>query len=139
MRQRYEKGFSYVEVMVATVIVVVALIPAIDALTSGLQATEAHVALTEERFHVASRLEEILALPLGALDTEALTIADPLVATAYSDAPGSVRRRLVYLSRYDGDDADSDGNRFTGGDEGLVWVRVELENTTTSIETLTGW
>ena len=42
----------------------------------------------------------------------------------------------MFLARYDGDDADSDGDPFTGGDEGLLWVKVEIEGTAHVIETL---
>lgn len=138
MNPHHIAGVSYIEVMVATVIVVVALIPGIEAISSGLKSTQAHVELTETQFHVTSRLEELLAQPLSSLDIEAVAVANPTVATSFSDAPGALRRRLVYLSRYDGDDADADGNRFTGGDEGLIWIRVEVENSNIAIETLTG-
>jgi len=43
----------------------------------------------------------------------------------------------VYLSRYDADNADGNGNVFDGTDEGLLWVKVEIEATSQSIEGLT--
>ena len=67
-----------------------------------------------------------------------MAINNPTVAsTVYSDAAGATNRRLVYLSRYDADNADGDNDFFTGMDAGLVWVRVELEGTTQAIEGLT--
>ena len=52
--------------------------------------------------------------------------------------PATNNRRLVYLSRYDADNADGNGNFFDAGmDEGLLWVRVEIEGTDQAIESLT--
>ena len=135
--RRGEAGLSYIEVLVATLVIAVALTAAIEGLTGAVQGARIHVDLTEAEFHLASRLEEILALPFDPLDDEAVAVGDPTVATMYSDAPGAFRRRLVYLARYDADDADGDGDRFSGGDDGLLWVRVELENTERVLESLT--
>ena len=43
---------------------------------------------------------------------------------------------LVFLSRYDGDNADADDNSFTGTDEGLIWLRVTVENTPHELTTM---
>ena len=44
----------------------------------------------------------------------------------------------MYLSRYDADNADGNGDFFDAGvDEGLLWVRVEIEGTSQAIEGLT--
>jgi len=137
-RKDYRKaGFSYVEVVFAGLIAALALVPAIDALNHGMQSARADSDRTEAHFHVISLLEEVVAEPYASLDAEALRVGDPTVATTYSDLAGSNRRRLVYLARYDGDDADGDGDRFTGGDDGLLWGRVELENTNMAFQTLT--
>jgi type II secretory pathway pseudopilin PulG len=135
--RRREAGYSYVEVLVTTTLIAVVLVPALDGLSSGIQGAGIHVELIEEQSHLASGFADVLAQPFGLLDTEALTVGDPTIPTSYSDAPGTPLRRLVYLARYDGDDADGDGDRFTGGDDGLLWVRVEIENTPLSLETLT--
>ena len=132
-----EAGFSYVEVLLATLITAIALVPAVEGLSVGTRGARLHVEMAEEHFHGVSLLEEILAQPFDALDVEAVLVASPTVATAFSDAPGSPRRRLVYLARYDGDDADGDGLPFTGGDDGLLWVKVEIENSNHVLETLT--
>jgi len=132
-----EAGFSYVEVLVATMLIALVLVPAIEGLSTGVLSAGMHRSMAEENFHLASRLEETLAQPFNSLDVEAVLVGDPNLPTAYSDAPGADARRLVFLARYDGDDADGDGDRFTGGDEGLLWVRVEFENTDRFLETLT--
>lgn len=136
-RRTGEAGFSYVEVLVAVALIALAMVPAIEGLSTGTLGAGIHQSMTEADFLMASLFEETLAQPFWALDAEAVAVGDPNVATAYSDAPGSEHRRLVYLARYDGDDADGDGDRFTGGDLGLLWVRVALENTDRALETLT--
>ena len=50
---------------------------------------------------------------------------------------GDASRRLVYVAGYDGDDADGDGDPFTGADDGLLWVEVEIENTSVAVACLT--
>jgi type II secretory pathway pseudopilin PulG len=131
-------GFSYVEVLIAMLIIVIALVPAINSLRGALKSSEAHTERATAHFHLSSRIHEILALPLTALDVEALVVDDATVPTSYSDGAGSTRRRLVYLARYDGDNADGDGDRFTGGDEGLLWVKVQLEGELLALESITG-
>ena len=42
----------------------------------------------------------------------------------------------MYLSRYDGDDADGDGDPFTGTDATLLWVGVQLEGKPQMLEML---
>ena len=129
-------GFSYVEVMVAVLLIAVALLPALDSLRGALLGARHRATVTEEHYHVFGKLEEMLARPFWELDAEAVSVADPTLPTAYSEAPGTPRRRLVYLARYDGDDADGDGDPLTGGDPGLLWLRVEIENGR-SLETVT--
>ena len=123
--------------LLAASLVALMLGPAIDALSTGIRAAESNVEQTESHFHLASLVEETLASPFDDLDAEALAVASPAVPTAYSDATGSPRRRLVFLARYDVDDADGDGNPFTGGEDGLLWIRVELENSPMALATLT--
>lgn len=134
---RITAGFSYVEVLVATSLVAISLVPAIEALNSGIIAGGVHSQALTHQHALQSTLEEVLALPFDDLDTEALAVGSYLVPTSYSDAPGSNNRRLVYLARFDIDDADSDGNNLTGGEAGLMWVRVATEGTVDALETLT--
>ena len=107
-----EAGFSYVEVLLATLIMTLALAPAIDGLMTGTLGASVHLEMAEEHFHVASLIEEILAQPFDRLDAEAVLVGSPLIATALCDAPGGARRRLVHLARYDGDElwSSSAGN-----------------------------
>lgn len=130
-------GFSYIEVLVAMSLITIALAPMLEALTDGLRSTAGHRTLVEDHYHVLGKVEEVLALSFAKLDAEAVAVASPTMPTAFSDTVGTPRRRLVYLARYDGDDADGDADPFTGGDDGLVWVRVKVEGTAHALETLT--
>jgi len=133
---RDSSGFSYVEVMIATVLISVSLVPAMEALRSGLVGSGIHLETVEENYHLRAKLEELLAEPIETLDAAALVAGSETVLSSYTEPAGTNLRRLVYLSRYDGDNADADNNVFTGKDVGLLWVRVEIENTTLSVESL---
>ena len=43
---------------------------------------------------------------------------------------------LVYLSLYDGDNADADDDPFTGTDADLLWIRVEIDGSVLSLQTV---
>jgi len=132
-------GLTYVEVLIATALIAVTLLPAIDALKPATQGMSIHEVHTVRHYALTALLEEVLARPFSELDAEAVAIGDPAVASAnYSDPGGQANRRLVYLSRYDADNADSNNDFFDAGmDEGLLWVRVEIEGTSQAIESLT--
>jgi hypothetical protein len=83
-----------------------------------------------------AKLEGVLAQPFSSLESVATEAGSASVPTRYSDLDGSVNRRLVYLSLYDGDNADSDDDPFTGVDAGLMWIRTEIEGTLMSVESL---
>ena len=132
-------GLSYIEVLIAIALIMVTLVPAIEALGPAVQSAGLHDSQTSRQYALHAKLEEVLAQPFSALDSEAQAINDHTVAsTTYSDPSTESERCLVFLSRYDGDDMDpADGNPFTGKDAGLVWIHVELEGTGYAIETLT--
>jgi len=131
-----QRGLTYVEILIAMTILVVGLVPALDALRSATTGSELGEGFVVDQYRMSGRLEEVLAEPFGDLDAAALVAGSPTTPTTYSEAPGTPGRVLIYLARYDGDDADSDSNPFTGGDEGLLWVRAEIENTPQANETL---
>jgi hypothetical protein len=133
-------GFSYVEVLVATTLIVLALVPALDALIPGISGSDIHESLAEDHYRLAGRLEQVLVEPFHDLQTEAIAAGNPSTPTAYSDvytyADGRQITRDVFLSRYDGDNADADNDPFTGTDDGLLWVRIAIAGTGMSIESL---
>jgi type II secretory pathway pseudopilin PulG len=131
-------GFSYVEVLVAVILIALTLVPAISAVFGGIQGGNIHEQKAQDHYRIIGLLEEVLARPFEELQSEADTAGGPgAIVAAYSDAAGTDQRRMVYLSRYDGDNADADADPFTGVDDGLLWVRVQIENTLEGMETLT--
>jgi hypothetical protein len=118
-------------------LIAILLVPAIDAMYSGIRGGDLHAAQAVQHGRLMGRLERVLADSFAELATEADAAGGPGVpVTTYSDAAGTPHRVLVYLAHYDGDDADADADPFTGADEDLLWVRVALEDTPDAIETL---
>lgn len=139
LNHHHMAGLTYIEVLIATALIAITLVPAMEALQPAMQGASIHEVQTVQHYELTAMLEEVLARPFSELDDEAVAISDPAVASVtYSDPAGQADRRLVYLSRYDADNADGNGNFFdTGMDEGLLWVRVEFEETVQAIESLT--
>ena len=136
-RSQSQYGLTLIEVLVALVLLSVLLIPTIRALHSGTIGADVHANVTMSHYLVSSRLEHLLAEPYTDLADAAVVAGAPTTASSYSDAAGQSERILVYLSFYDGDNADADNNPFTGTDGDLLWIRVAIENTVYSLETVT--
>ena len=135
---RQANGFSYVEVLVAVILIALTLVPAISAVFGGIEGGDMHEQSAQDHYRITGLLEEVLARPFDELQSEADAAGGPgVIVAAYSDAAGTEQRRLVYLARYDGDNSDADNDYFTGVDDGLLWVRVQIENTLEGMETLT--
>ena len=133
-----QSGFSYMELLVATLLIAIMLVPALDAMQSGIKGSGIHTQLAQNQYRMISKMEETLALPFSELLQQADLVADPtvLIPEPYSDTAGTKFRRLVYLARFDGDNADGNDNPFNGTDEGLLWLRVTIENSQRSLETV---
>lgn len=133
-------GFSYVEVLVAVVLIAVGLVPAMEALQPGIAGTGINETHAEDHYQLMTRFEQVLVEPFGQLNSAANAAASPNTPTAYSDvvtyANGRQITRNVFLARYDGDNADTDNDPFTDTDDGLLWVRVMIAGTGMSIESL---
>lgn len=137
-RHNKSRGLTYLEVLISTVLVLIVLVPALESLSIGIQGSELHATKVQNQSLVRAKMEQTLARPFGDLLSEADAVADPtvLIPEPYSDPAGTKSRRLVFLARYDGDNADADNDPFSGTDEGLLWIRVSIEGTTQSLETL---
>jgi hypothetical protein len=118
----------------------VTLVPAIEAFSPGIDSTGYSESLVEDRFQLIARLEEVLAASFADIDAAATAAGGQTVASSYSDTvtypDGRQIIRNVFLSRYDGDNADANNNPFDGTDAGLIWVRVEIAGTSLSYESL---
>ena len=133
-------GLSYVEVLVAVALIALTLVPAMDALLTGLAGSGIHESTAEDQYRLTAKLEQVLAEPFTRLDSAAAAAGNATTPTSYSDvvayADGRQITRNVFLSRYDGDNADGDGDPFTGTDQGLLWVQVTIAGTAARIESL---
>ncbi len=123
--------------MVALTLLAIALVPAIAALRTSMVGSEVNRDVTDVRHRLTSRLENVLTESFVELEAAALAAGSPGTPSSYSDAAGDPGRLLVYLSLYDADNLDGDGDAFTGTDAGIVWIRVESEGSVHSLETVT--
>lgn len=139
------QGFTYVEVLVASALIAIALVPAINALQTGILATNIHQNLTTLHYRRLQKMEELQAEPFGALLAAAKTAGAKTTASTYSDPAGTANRCLVYMALYDADadpftladpNTDGDNDLYTGSTANLLWVRVETEGTGQNIEML---
>lgn len=144
-----QAGLTLVEVLVAAVLLMAMLVPAMEALRTGMLGNEVLHSTSGEHYAVLSRMEEVLAEPFGTLTSAAAAAGSESTPSSYSDAAGPPDRRLVYVALYDATNADGDGNVFTvldpdlDGDSNpytgytdLLWVRVEVEGSITTLESL---
>ena len=133
-------GFSYVEVLIAVVLIVVALVPALDALIPGMAGSGIHESIAEDHYQLTGKLDQTLTEPYGQLNSAAKAVGSPTTPTTYSDmvtyANGRQITRNVFIARYDADNADGDDDPFTGTDDGLLWVQVTIAGSGMHIESL---
>ena len=74
--------------------------------------------------------------PFSDLSDAAIVAGSPTTPTTYSDAAGPADRILVYLSPWDGDNADADDDPFTGTEADLLWIRVEIDGSVLALQTI---
>ncbi len=134
-RTRCEAGLSYIEVLVATLLIAIALVPMMEALGPGLQGARIHRDQAGVHYALAGKLEDVLAQSFDDLDAAATAAGDYKIATTYSDLAASIPQE-VFIWRYDVDDADSDGDVFTGGEDDILWIRVATTDASTDLQTL---
>ena len=113
-------GFAYVEVLTSLVLLLVLLVPALEALTTGVRGS---AALAPERhIYLRGKLEAVLSKPFADLYAVASTTSTSTVNTALSDAAGAPNRRLVVLYRF-----SSASNALTSAASDLVAIKVYYE------------
>ncbi len=135
-RIRQQLGLTLVEVLVSVVLLAILLVPAINALQTSIVGAEVHSDVALSHYRLTSAIEELLAEPFVDLADAATAAGGPTALSSYSEAAGTPGRLLVYLSFYDGDNADSDDNAFTGTETDLLWLRVEIEGGVNALETV---
>ncbi len=127
-----QSGLSYIEVLIATILVAVSLVPAVEALRGGIFGASLHQDAAANHYELKAKMEEVLAEPYALLDAAALAAGTEKTPTSYSDPSGSSKRRLVFLSRY-----DPSTQGFITIDSGVLWVHVRFESRAGELETLT--
>ena len=130
-----QRGISYLEVLIATVIIAISLVPALDALKPGIDGAVLHQDRAQITFVLQGKLEQVLAEPFTQLRDAAQIAGSETNKTSYSDT-ASVVPHAVFIWPYDVDNADGDKNVFTGGEDDLLWIRVAVANGSQSLETL---
>ena len=133
---RHQRGLTLVEVLVAVVLLAVMLLPAITALQTGIVGADVHSDVATSHYRLTSELEQLLAEPFADLSDAAQAAGAANVPTSYSEPAGPPGRLIVYLSFYDGDNADADNDPFTGTEADLVWISVEIENSVHGLQTV---
>ena len=130
-----EAGLSYIEVLVATLLIAIALVPMMEALGPGLQGAQIHRDRADVHYALTGKLEEVLTQPFDALDAAATAAGDYKIPTSYSDAGAAVPHE-VFIWRYDVDNVDFDNDEFTGGEDDILWVRIATTDSLTDLQTL---
>jgi hypothetical protein len=120
-----------VEVIVALALVVTALVPALEALQSGVRGNTMLAGIAARDALLRAKMEEVLARPFDALNAETYLSGGNTtssVSAALSDAAGA-ERRIVILYR-------TDGSAVSSADTGLLRIRVAYEAGGIALETL---
>ena len=131
-------GFTYTEVMVSAVLLAVLVVPALEALQTGMNGG-ATAAMAARRPLLSAKMEEVLSRPFPELYAETYKSGGALLTSTWvndnlSDTIGG-DRRLVVLYRYNASTRAS-----SLADTGLLYVRVyyEAEGTASALDTLAG-
>lgn len=122
--RRAESGMSYMELLIAAAIIAISVIPISEALQTSMKVAQDDIDASNAHYRLVGRLETVLAEPFAVLSTQAV---GPTTASSYSDPVATPGRLLVFITEYDADDADLDGDVFTGGESELLWVQVTTE------------
>jgi Tfp pilus assembly protein PilE len=146
-----QHGFTYTEVLLSAVLLAVLLVPALQALQTGI-AGGATSAMAARPPLLRAKMEEVLANPFPELYAETYpkvgtttcnttsTICNTTtsVSVTYSDSAGATDRRVVVLYRYD--PSATPPERWSGNDTGLLYVSVyyEAEGSANALTTLAG-
>lgn len=132
-----EEGFSYVEVMLSAALLAILLVPALQALQSGV-ASGMNASAASRNLDLRSKMEHVLATPFTKLYAETYLAGGNTttsVSATFSDAAGQPDRRVVVLYRY-----DASTNALSASDTGLLFVSVyyETDGSAAGLNTLTG-
>lgn len=125
-------GFSLIEILIVIVVLGLTLVPAMNALQVSIKSSELGSDSLRQHYLLFGKMEEVLAEDFATLDAAATAAGSATTPSSYSS---NLDGFIVYLSRYDTDNADTDDDSFTGVDE-VIWVRTESKGSTLYFETL---
>lgn len=120
-RRARPRGFSYIEVLISVLLLAVLLVPALQALQSGISDGPTP-SMAARRLLLRAKMEEVLSTPFSELYAAtyvagANTAGDD--ATFSETAGPAADRRSVVLYRYDGST-----KALSANDTGLLYVKV---------------
>ena len=131
-----QRGFSYVEVLLSVVLLAVLLVPALEALQSGVADNHSY-SLATRQFRLKAKMEEVAAKPFAALYSQPYLPGGNTtsVNASLSDPVGAPERRNVVVYRYS---PSSPG--LSSADTGVLFVAVYYagETPAAGLSTLVG-
>ncbi len=135
-RRTEQSGFTYLEILVATTVLALGLIPAVSALQTASRGTAITQDLDAQFLRMSSTMEEILAQPYSQIFSLHQPLSAGAVSTLWSDSDESDARILVYVEPYDADNLDGDADVLTGTDDGILRVTVVWDGTGHQLQSL---
>jgi len=139
----HPRGFSYVEILLSVVLLTALLVPALQALQSGVAGGQSP-SLAARQLALRDKMEQVLAKPFADLYAQTYppagsnpNLAATLADGSLSDLAGAPNRRIVVLYRYD---ASAGASNPSANDTGLMFVSVyyEAEGSANGLNTLVG-
>jgi Tfp pilus assembly protein PilV len=129
-------GFSYVEVLLSVVLILILLVPAMHALNDAINGGSSKFAT--KQLNLRNKMEEVLSKPystLFAVTSVSGGNTATSISTSLSDASGAVARRAVTIYRY-----DAATNTLSATDTGVLFIAVyyEAEGNANALSTLVG-
>jgi type II secretory pathway pseudopilin PulG len=138
LSRRDQRGFSYVEVLLSVVLLAVLLVPALEALQSGIAGGQG-APLAARQLALRDKMEQVLATPFYDMYKETYRTGgnSATAPTSFSDPEGTPDRRIVVLHRYN---ASAVPPAWSANDTGLLFVRVyyEADGPANALNTLVG-
>jgi type II secretory pathway pseudopilin PulG len=136
LRNRYH-GFSYLEILLSVILLFVLLVPALEALQSGIAGGQ-NAPVAARQLALRDKMEQVLAKPFADLYSQTYVPGantTSSVSASLSDPTGAPDRRNVVLYRYDATTAALSAN-----DTGLLFVGAyyEAEGASRALSTLVG-
>src|SRR6266566_5034107 len=117
------RGFSYAEILLSVVLITVLLVPALQALQTGIAGGQ-NPSLAARQLTLRDKMEQVLAKPFADLYSQTYLPGGNTTSAngSFSDPAGAPDRRNVVLYRY-----DASTRAFSANDTGLVFVSVYYE------------